>query len=310
MRSSVLLAALCLAGALTGCKSRSRLVPDAVSRAADATPALATKLRVTRIEVTARAWSDQAGARPDDHALVVQVRQSLLASNAFELAELDGAETGARLRIDYGVDVVPGAGKDEARLQAAVLVKLRVPDDDEAGLDANVLGERRLDTGEESRMAEFAALLVTRSIGEAVGGLIEKQRVRGGDLHTVLGALAGNDPQLRVVAFATIAERKLGGAVPRLLELLGEEDHRIRDGAIGALVALRASQAIMPLTRLAKFEDLDTMRRVVDAIGSIGGDEARAYLEFVAGGHDEMVISSLAKDALERLNRRASSLAR
>ena len=46
------------------------------------------------------------------------------------------------------------------------------------------------------------------------------------------------------------------------------------------------------------------MRRVIDAIGAIGGEEARAYLELVASGHDVAGIRKLAADALERLERR------
>jgi hypothetical protein len=47
------------------------------------------------------------------------------------------------------------------------------------------------------------------------------------------------------------------------------------------------------------------MRRIVDAIGLIGGDDARAYLEMVASGHEVPAVRELAEGALARLNRRS-----
>jgi HEAT repeat protein len=92
--------------------------------------------------------------------------------------------------------------------------------------------------------------------------------------------------------------------VPRLLELLASPDPSIRDGAIGTLAELRDPRAVKPLTELARFGDHDMMRRIIDAIAAIGGEEARAYLQFVADGHDHPVIRDLARQALERLDRR------
>jgi HEAT repeat protein len=93
--------------------------------------------------------------------------------------------------------------------------------------------------------------------------------------------------------------------VPRLLELLGSDDELVRDGAIGALVALRDQRAIKPLTELASFSDVDMMRRVIDAVGAIGGEDARSYLELVAAGHEVPAVRELAEGALARLARRA-----
>ena len=101
-----------------------------------------------------------------------------------------------------------------------------------------------------------------------------------------------------------MADHRLAAAVPALLELLKSDDAIARDGAIGALVALRDPRAVKPLTELGQFNDLDMMRRVIDAIGAIGGDEARAYLEMVADGHDVPGVRALAKDALRRMVRR------
>jgi hypothetical protein len=45
------------------------------------------------------------------------------------------------------------------------------------------------------------------------------------------------------------------------------------------------------------------MRKIVDAIATLGGSEARDYLSFVAETHDDEEIRAMAKEALERLLR-------
>ena len=49
---------------------------------------------------------------------------------------------------------------------------------------------------------------------------------------------------------------------------------------------------------LAQFRDLDMMRRIIDAVGAIGGDDARAYLELIASGHEVPAVRDLAAGAL------------
>jgi hypothetical protein len=40
--------------------------------------------------------------------------------------------------------------------------------------------------------------------------------------------------------------------------------------------------------------------RAVEALGRIGGEEAEAYLEMVAGGHQVEEVRRIARDALQR----------
>jgi hypothetical protein len=50
--------------------------------------------------------------------------------------------------------------------------------------------------------------------------------------------------------------------------------------------------------------DTREMRKVLDAIATLGGSEAQDYLAFVAETHDDEEIRTMAKAALERLGRR------
>ena len=65
-----------------------------------------------------------------------------------------------------------------------------------------------------------------------------------------------------------------------------------------------------PLTEVAKFNDLSDLPKVLDALATIGGSEARSYLEFVASGHDSAEMRDLAKEALVHLERRQAAKGR
>ena len=51
--------------------------------------------------------------------------------------------------------------------------------------------------------------------------------------------------------------------------------------------------------------DRREMRKILDAIALLGGDEAADYLGFVADGHEDPEIRALATAARQRLLRRA-----
>jgi hypothetical protein len=51
--------------------------------------------------------------------------------------------------------------------------------------------------------------------------------------------------------------------------------------------------------------DTREMRKVLDAIAALGGQEAKDYLAFVAETHDDEEIRVMAAEALERLRKQA-----
>ena len=86
--------------------------------------------------------------------------------------------------------------------------------------------------------------------------------------------------------------------------MLKSDDHALRDRALGALASIGDPRAVHPLTEMAKFQDLTDVPKVLDALATIGGPEARSYIEFVASGHESPEIRELAKQALGHLERR------
>src|SRR5262249_41725526 len=131
-----------------------------------------------------------------------------------------------------------------------------------------------------------------------------KAKLARGDSAEIVKALAGSDEDLRDEAMRIAEERREREAVPALVQLLKNDDRAVRDRAIGTLAAIGDARAVKPLTEVARFAETGELPKVLDALGAIGGDEARAYLEFVSSGHADPEMRQLAKDALRHVDSR------
>jgi hypothetical protein len=270
--------------------------------------------RVDVVDVTSLPpeWPADLGAPPDAKALADRVTGELDKSGLFAIRQKD-APPGVRFRpvklaIGYRVDVAPPdkAKKQPALGRAMMSIEQSWQDSDEdRPVEEDVICADELAAGEDGRAA--APRLVDCAAGKAIAGLIEKEKVRRGDEQAVVTALASDDPGLRQVALAAVADRRIAGALDALIKLLKSDDPPTRDGALGALMALKDPRAVKPIIDLAPFDDLAMMRLIIDAVGAIGGDEAKSYLELVASGHDVPEIRDLAKQALDRMATRSAA---
>lgn len=98
-----------------------------------------------------------------------------------------------------------------------------------------------------------------------------------------------------------IAMRRIKGSEERLMTLLNHKNQDVVDQSIGALVALRYPKAVKKLANLVKFSDSRRLAPLIDAIATLGGQQAKDFLEFVADGHRDGTIRQMAKDALVRM---------
>ena len=96
--------------------------------------------------------------------------------------------------------------------------------------------------------------------------------------------------------------RKLAAARPRAIELLTSPSP-LRDAAAGYLVALGDPGAVAALARAARFDEPPFLHTVIEAVAALGGEEARDFLEFVAGGHGDDDVRQHAREGLQRLER-------
>jgi hypothetical protein len=269
-------------------------------------------VRIQQISVEAAAWPEGAGAPLDDRVLAGRVWEGLSQSADFEAVGRRAVPDGgpgvrrrrAKMRVVYGVEEIA------AGLRGTATLTLDWSDDLEAPELWSAVACEGGPPKDKKHFDGPAAALVECAVERAAHDLVEKEQLRHADLPALLAAVDNPEPEIRQVAYAAIGDRHLAGALPHLVEQLRSPDELVRDGAIGALVALRDRRAVKPLTQLAEFKDLDLMRRIIDAVGAIGGDEAHDYLELVATGHEVPIIRELAQQALARLDRKADAGAR
>ena len=146
--------------------------------------------------------------------------------------------------------------------------------------------------------------LVLRIAGDLIDGYVAQRQLERGPPAVVHAALQADGGALRDDAIRAVGERKLHDEVPTLLRLLSDPDERTRDAALGSLIALGDRRAVSELTRTRSLRDRHEMRKMIEAISILGGQEADQYLSFVAATHDDDEIRAEAAAARARMQRR------
>jgi HEAT repeats len=120
----------------------------------------------------------------------------------------------------------------------------------------------------------------------------------------VVEKLKDTDEAVRDAAVRLLVRRHHKAALPELLSRLKADDLETLRGVVGLLVELRAPEAVNPLVEAARRRGPVFEREVVFAIGSIGGDDAEAYLDLVSSGHEDPLVRASAEQALSELRAR------
>jgi hypothetical protein len=173
--------------------------------------------------------------------------------------------------------------------------------------DLAAVGQAPLKDHDGDGAQAAAQRLAERTIEDLLQIYVARQKLWLGDSHAVAAALASSDNDLRVEAVRLVAARQLREQVPRLIQLLDDDEEGVRDAALGALVTLRERSAVKVIAKSRPMRDAREMRKVLDAIATLGGREAQDYLAFVAETHDDEEIRDMAEAALERLTRKPKS---
>ncbi len=297
------------AGAAASDAAAGLAAPSADPAGAPARAAL--WLTLGEVRIADLGW-DARVPRPDDKELrglldAAVAKVSLLAPGAAPVS----AEPPVPARLEFASGLgFQGEAGEETRVDAAVSLRLRWKEDGATrSMESRVLGQLPIAAADRKRLPEQARAALEHALADASAALALRDGIRRGDQATVLAALSSEDTDVRVEAFRAMAERHMVSALPRLVELLHSQNHEIRDAAIGGMVELGDRRAVKPLVDMVEFSDLDMMRRIIDAVGMLGGDEARDYLEFVASGHETPAVRELAVEALDRLKRREAKAA-
>jgi hypothetical protein len=263
-------------------------------------------------------------ARLDEGAIESELRRQLAASGMFGPGGGDGgALPTARARIAFTSEYVEVGAKGEARAQVRIRIETR-PSDAPGAVAFDIEGqgvepyavpakkEKEKDKMKDAAAAAGAAAprvpsltaLVLRIARDLVGGVTARHHLEEGSPTALHAALVGDAGELREEAIRIIGERQLRDEVPTLLKLLGDQDEPVRDAALGALIAMRERRAVHELTQSRSLRDRREMRKIIEAISILGGQEADEYLSFVAATHDDDEIRGEAAAARARLQRR------
>jgi hypothetical protein len=146
--------------------------------------------------------------------------------------------------------------------------------------------------------------LAERTVEDLLLAFVTRQKLWQGNSAEIAAALQSAEGDVRVEALRIVAARSLREEIPTVLRLLLDEDENVRDAALGTLVALREQGTVKVLAESRQMRDAREMRKILDAIATLGGREAQEYLSFVAETHDDEEIRDMAKAAMNRLERR------
>jgi HEAT repeat protein len=254
------------------------------------------------------------GVRLDEGAMERDLRTALESSGLFAPAGSGGEADGgagpiARARLAVAVEIVDVGTKAEARARVRLHVDTR-PSSAPAAVAMDLEGQgmeprppRKRARGDDPA-AQPLGPLALRVAKDLLDAFVAKRRLYDGPPAGVHAALMADGGELREEAIRAVGERQLRDEAPTLLKLLNDDDETIRDAALGSLIALRDRRAVSELTRTRSLRDRREMRKIIEAISILGGQEAEEYLSFVAATHDDDEIRAEATAARTRLLRR------
>ena len=251
----------------------------------------------------------------DTARIEAELRKTLVASGLVTAGGADGGPGAtARARLAFAAECVEEGTKGEAHAQVRLRVDSR-PEDAPGALSFDLEAKgaepyavapgkvRGPDAAPAEKRPSLTALIV-RVARDLVDGVAARRRLQEGSPAALHAALVADGGELREEAIRIIGERQIRQEVPALLELLKDDDENVRDAALGALIAMRERRAVRALTESRSLRDRREMRKIIEAISILGGQEADDYLSFIAATHDDDEIRAAAAAAHARLQRR------
>jgi hypothetical protein len=274
-------------------------------------PTAGTPVRLGAIAISPATGPDDPSSLVDRQMLTEQARAQLEKAGIFVALAPKGGQPGeatAAIRITLAMEPVRTA--DRAALRAVVRLIVATRPQGAApphfGEDVQANAEMLFDSGSATEGKAAYQRLAERTVSDLLATYIARQKLWSANLAAVHAALIAPS-ETRLEAIRVTAARKLVDQVPTLVTLLSNEDEEIRDAALGAMVELRDRRAVPALTKSKAMSDRREMRKIIDALATLGGQEAADYLSFVADAHEEDEVRRLAKAALERLQKQATT---
>jgi len=267
------------------------------------------RLRLGKLEISVIEGGDGKLPPLDANTLAGHLRTQIEKSGLVATSPLDAGPPLPTLRVlgRVATDVVESDHKGLCRAGVNLAISTR-PSDAPGAINDEIsaTGEERFEVVPGVDVGGIAARLADRTASDLLAAFVRRTRLRGASAVEIHDALTGDGgAALHEEAIRVVGERRLAGEAPTLLDLLDDNDEPTRDAALGALIALRDPRAVTKLTRDRSLGDRREMLKTLEAISLIGGAEAAQYLSFVADSHDDPEIRQAAREARDRMNRRA-----
>jgi hypothetical protein len=274
--------------------------------------AVAAPLAVVGLEVEDRT---PLGERPRQAPAGEQLRQLVIGRIARKVPVADevkqgrslpASQRGYRLTVVMGLEQVEVEARGVARVEmGARLEEVGAPPGEAPpALESRGKVEKLYDVPAVKAPGALAALWrahLERACDNVVGDVLGQARMRTAPVPELLALLKGKDADLKLAAVRALGPRRAPESLAPLGALLADPDEEMRDAAIGALLATGDPRAVPFLTRSTTFSDTVQLRKVMFAVGELGGPEAVAFLQLIASGHDDEEIKALARRMADKL---------
>ncbi len=152
-------------------------------------------------------------------------------------------------------------------------------------------------------VAEHVAEQIAAAVMLAGKGLVEKAKLLEADRDRLLIVMGKLDDDIVMWALAVAGQRKIQSLFDTVVGLLKSKHRNVREAAVGCLIELGDRRAVPHLTKLVKFRDHRLLIIVIDAVASLGGQEAVEFLDFLKSGHGTSEVRDAASQALKRMQR-------
>jgi HEAT repeat protein len=262
-------------------------------------------VRLGLVAITSAAGAGDESSLVDREALAQKAHAQLLHAGIFASEAGKSIKPGtavASLRITLSMELVRADGKAAVRALVRLNVSTRPAGvaPSHFGEDVQANAEMLYDPQTHPDKKGVFQQLAERAVDDLLRAYIARQKLWSADRQTLHAALAAPG-EARLEAIRVAAARKLFDEGPTLIALLSDDEEPIRDAALGALVELHDPRAVPALTKAKSMKDRREMRKIIDALAALGGQEATDYLSFVADAHEDEEIRNMAKTALLRM---------
>jgi len=217
--------------------------------------------------------------------------------DAFERAAMNGLRTVVVQRL--GVERAVLNGELEIQDGSGVLVL-------DARIQTNILNfpiETTLMATSAVNSRGEADNLVDKGVLDLASALKELVRVAEAGKKAWAQGLHSSEMDVQLLSVRLLGRAKEKSAVVSLAALLSDPRERVAEAAAEALVEIGDSRAVSSIIKSIKRWDLRSEVRAIETIGRIGGEEAEAYLEMTAVGHEIEEVRRLSGDLLKALRK-------